>query len=194
MCGLKKIGLVLSVALLLCLCASAWADGSVNVEVIVMDGIPVVKLIPNETQGRARAIAKKARPDFALSSNLTLIEAEAFVGIAAQSVEISQNVVAIEARAFADCKILREITIPATVEKIDDSAFEGCEGVTRLRREGHRGGADRHTVRLCLHRPERGTGNTGASRHTTKGTHRSVFRSSGLTCRFDGPLKNMNGR
>ena len=127
---MKKIGLVLSVALLLCLCAFALAEGGVKVEVVKVDGIIVVKLIPEETLLRARGIAEEARPGLYLPPNLTLIEEEAFAGVPAESVEISENVVAIEARAFAECKSLREIIIPATVEKIDDSAFEGCEGVT----------------------------------------------------------------
>lgn len=49
--------------------------------------------------------------------------------MAAETVEISGHVTAIEARAFADCKSLRKITIPATVLKIDDHAFDGCTGV-----------------------------------------------------------------
>lgn len=126
---MKKMCIVL--ALLLCLCVSAMAEGGVSMEVIKKDGVSVVMLIPEENVRRARSLAvEKAPAGFVLPDFLTLIEESAFEGMAAETVEISGHVTAIEARAFADCKSLREITIPATVLKIDDSAFDGCEGVT----------------------------------------------------------------
>ena len=131
---MKKLCILLAAALLLCLCASAWAEEGMRVEVIKMDGVSVVVLTPETTMLRARSIAMNAtdekQADFVLPAFLTLIEESAFEGVAAASVEVSENVAAIEARAFADCKNLREITIPASVKEIDDHAFDGCEGVT----------------------------------------------------------------
>ena len=140
---MKKICILLAAVLLLCLGASAWAEGGVNVEVIKVDGVSVVVLTPETTMLRARSVAMNAlaaAPEkeavFVLPAFLTLIEESAFEGIAAESVEVTGNVAAIETRAFADCKSLREITIPATVLKIDDHAFDGCEGVTVYGRSG----------------------------------------------------------
>ena len=133
---MKRIFTLLIAALLLCLCASAWAEGGMNIEVIKMDGVSVVVLTPETTILRARSIAMNARgadgsqADFVLPAFLTLIGESAFEGISAEIVEVTGNVAAIEARAFADCKSLREITIPASVKEIDDHAFDGCEGVT----------------------------------------------------------------
>ena len=124
----------LTVALLLCLCAAACAEGSVNVEVIRVDGMSVVVLTPTETSANARRlfIAKSgdAQAAFALPVALTLIDEEAFEGIAAERVEVTENVVSIAARAFADCGNLREIVIPATVLSVDDHALDGCADVT----------------------------------------------------------------
>ena len=139
---MKRIFTLLITALLLCLCASGWAEGGENIEVIKMDGVSVVVLTPETTMLRARSIALNARgadgsqADFVLPEFLTLIGESAFEGIAAESVEVSENVAAIEARAFADCKRLREIVIPASVKEIDDTAFDGCEGVTVYGRSG----------------------------------------------------------
>ena len=44
--------------------------------------------------------------------------------------EITENVISIGPRAFADCKNLTELVIPATVQRIDDTALEGSAGVT----------------------------------------------------------------
>jgi hypothetical protein len=121
---MKKICILLAAVLLLCLGASAWAEDGVNVEIIKVDGVSVVVLTPEK------------EADFVLPAFLTLIEESAFEGIAAESVEVTGNVAAIETRAFADCKSLREITIPATVLKIDDHAFDGCKGVTVYGRSG----------------------------------------------------------
>jgi hypothetical protein len=76
------------------------------------------------------AATDEKQAGFVLPQFLTLIGESAFEGISAEIVEVTGNVAAIEARAFADCKSLREITIPASVKEIDDHAFDGCEGVT----------------------------------------------------------------
>ena len=115
---MKRFLILLSVMVFLCVSAVALAEGRVNVEVMKVDGVSVVVLTPEK------------EADFVLPAFLTLIEESAFEGIAAQSVEVTGNVTAIEARAFADCKSLKEITIPKTVLKIDDHAFDGCENVT----------------------------------------------------------------
>ncbi len=126
---MKKICILL--ALLLCLAVPALAEEGMNVEVIKMDGVSVIVFTPAETGRKARGIAVEREPaGFALPEALTLIEKEAFVGIAAEKVEVSENVAAIEALAFAKCPNLKQIIIPASVKKIDDSALEGCENVT----------------------------------------------------------------
>lgn len=133
---LKRFLILLVAALMLCAGFTARAEGGVKVEVIKRDGVSVVVLTPVETVQRAKAIAKSAGPALVLPEALTLIEEEAFEGIAAERVEVSQNVVSIEERAFGDCKGLREIHIPATVVQIDDKALEGCEGVTVYGQKG----------------------------------------------------------
>ena len=131
---MKRISILLVLALLLCLAPAAQAEDGVQVEVMIADGMSVVMLTPEELQLQANAVFRSAAPNgsesLALPASLTLIGESAFEGIAAQRVEISENVVSIEKRAFADSKSLREIVIPATVLKVDDLALEGCENVT----------------------------------------------------------------
>ena len=143
---------MLFVMLALCLGVAARAEEGVSIEVIKMDGVSVVVLTPEETLVHASSIARGALPegeagsDLALPESLTLIGEEAFMGVSAERVEVSGNVVAIEARAFADCRELREITIPKTVLKIDDSAFDGCEDVTV---RGTKGSEAERIAKLC---------------------------------------------
>jgi hypothetical protein len=89
--------------------------------VIEADGVSIVLLVPE---------IPEEQPGFVLPQALTRIGQGAFEGISAARVKVSDNVTAIEARAFADCVNLREITIPASVTEIDDSAFDGCADVT----------------------------------------------------------------
>ena len=128
---MKKL-CALFLALFLCLGSAAWAEGGVNVEIIKIDGESVVVFTPEETMLRAREMARYNASDlsFTLPAVLTLIEEEAFAGIAAEKVMVAENVVAIEGRAFADCPKLREIIIPASVLTVDDTALEGCADVT----------------------------------------------------------------
>ena len=124
---MKKLCIVLILALLLSLGASAFAEG--GVEIIVMDGIPVVM----ESFGlevRDDGTLNAAGAGFMLPAGLVDIEDSAFEGVDAEHVEIRENVKSIGARAFADCKQLTEIVIPKTVESIDKTAFDGSENVT----------------------------------------------------------------
>ena len=125
---MKKMCFLLAV--LLCLTAAAVAEEGAAIEVIKVDGVSVVVLTPEPVMRRARGIAEEKEADFLLPPFLTMIEEEAFAGIAAEKIEVSKNVAAIGARAFADCKNLKEIYIPAGVVSVDDRALEGCEGVT----------------------------------------------------------------
>lgn len=58
------------------------------------------------------------------------IEQEAFRNIGAKTVEIADSCRSIGPLAFADCSRLRKVIIPATVQTIDNSAFDGCDGLT----------------------------------------------------------------
>ena len=143
MCILKRTCILLAVIFLHGLGACALAEGGVNIEVIRVDGASVIVLTPEETMLLAQSVAMNAlgddpdkKADIVLPQALTLIEESAFEGNAAEIVEVTGNVVAIEAKAFANCKKLKEIAIPATVLKIDDHAFDGCEGVTVYGRKG----------------------------------------------------------
>ena len=123
---MKKLCVLLILALLLSLGASAFADNSV--EILYMDGTPVAVESPSLSAGETNAFHADA--GFALPAALVAIEEEAFEGIDAARVEITENVVSIGPRAFADCKNLTELVIPATVQIIDDTALEGSENVT----------------------------------------------------------------
>ena len=128
---LIKRGILIGIVLFLCIISPALAEEGVNVEVIRMDGVSVVVLTPESTMERARGLLMGApTEEFTFPEQLTIIEEEAFEGIAAERVDITSNVVRIEARAFADCPALREIHIPATVLEIDSEALAGCQGVT----------------------------------------------------------------
>ena len=123
---MKKLCVLLILALLLSLGASAFADNSV--EILYLDGTPVAVESPSLTAGETNAF--NADAGLTLPAALVAIEEEAFEGIDAARVEITENVVSIGPRAFADCKNLTELVIPATVQTIDDTALEGSENVT----------------------------------------------------------------
>ena len=124
---MKKLCVLLVLALLLSLSASAFADNSV--EILYLDGTPVAVESPALTAGETAAFHAPGA-DLTLPAALVAIEEEAFAGIDAARVEITENVVSIGPRAFADCKNLTELVIPATVQIIDDTALEGSENVT----------------------------------------------------------------
>ena len=124
---MKKLCVLLVLALLLSLGASAFADNSV--EILYMDGTPVVVESPTLTAEETNAFHAPGA-GITLPAALVAIEEEAFAGIDAGRVEITENVVSIGPRAFADCKNLTELVIPATVQTIDDTALEGSENVT----------------------------------------------------------------
>ena len=123
---MKKLCFLLILALLLTLSASAFAEGSV--EIVVMDGIPVVMETFGLTSGETNAF--NAAEDFILPAALVTIEESAFEGIPASYIEITENVKSIGARAFADCENLTGLVIPATVESIDDTALDGSINAT----------------------------------------------------------------
>lgn len=125
---MKKLCFLLILALLLSLSASAFADN--DVEILVVDGVPIAfEALPLEI-GQAAAFHAAGDTDILLPAALTVIEEGAFEGVDARRVEITENVVSIGPRAFADCKNLRELYIPKTVQQIDDSALQGSEQVT----------------------------------------------------------------
>ena len=124
---MKKLCVLLVLALLLSLGASAFADNSV--EILYMDGTPVAVESPALTAGETNAFNAPGA-GLTLPAALVAIEEEAFAGIDAARVEITENVISIGPRAFADCKNLTELVIPATVQTIDDTALEGSENVT----------------------------------------------------------------
>ena len=123
---MKKLCVLLVLALLLSLSASAFADNSV--EILYLDGTPVAVESPTLTAGESNAF--DAGAGFTLPTALAAIGEEAFAGIDAARVEITENVISIGPRAFADCKNLTELVIPATVQIIDDTALEGSTNVT----------------------------------------------------------------
>ena len=51
---------------------------------------------------------------------------EAFVQVAADEVVIADGCIEIGSRAFADCADLVQVVIPASVDRIAEDAFEGC--------------------------------------------------------------------
>ena len=124
---MKKLCFLLILALLLSLGASAFADN--GVEILFMDGTPVVVESPSLTAGETAAYSAPGA-GLTLPAALVAIEEEAFAGIDAARVEITENVVSIGPRAFADCKNLTELVIPATVQTIDDTALDGSLNVT----------------------------------------------------------------
>ena len=128
---MKKICVLLALALLLCLPSAAWAENDTWVEVIRMDGISVVVLSDDTMllSDDSTFDSDGAGTGLVLPKALTEIGEGAFEGIPARRVEVSENVKAIGSRAFAECENLREITIPASVEQIADDAFDGCSDI-----------------------------------------------------------------
>lgn len=132
---MKKVCILLALALLLGLSSSAWAEEDVWVEVIRIDGASVVVLDPEtmmlrEVDSLSLGTAGETTPGLALPKALTEIGERAFEAIAAEKVEVSENVETIGPYAFAHCMNLREITIPASVTEIAETAFDGCKDIT----------------------------------------------------------------
>jgi len=122
--NMKKTLFLLILALFLSLGVPAWAEE--GIEVVVEDGASVVAV----DVGVYAPAGFFGKGDFVLPSSLITIEDSAFEGIGAEKVEVPGNVSSIGARAFADCRSLTAIHIPATVDTIHDTAFEGSDGVT----------------------------------------------------------------
>lgn len=68
--------------------------------------------------------ADMGEADMVLPGSLETIGEEAFAGISASVIQLPEGVISIGARAFADCRGLTKIYIPASVQTIDDSAFD----------------------------------------------------------------------
>jgi len=132
---MKKVCILLALVLLLSVSSSAWAEEDTWVEVIKMDGISVVvlgdsTLMMSENSSFNADGAGEAKTGFTLPKFLTKIGERAFEGIAAARVDVSENVEAIGPYAFAKCENLRTVTIPASVKKIDETAFDECHDIT----------------------------------------------------------------
>lgn len=106
---LSLLCLVLLLTLLPGMCAGAYADTVSDVY--------------------SASVFQTGSADFLLPAALVTIGEEAFAGIPAARVEIPERVTSIGPRAFADCPKLCEILIPASVESISDTAFEGSGSV-----------------------------------------------------------------
>lgn len=72
----------------------------------------------------------------AFPAMLEVIEDEAFMGAAFESVTLRQGCTAIGSRAFAQCAGLNTIYVPDSVKSIADDAFEGCSGLTIVAPQG----------------------------------------------------------
>jgi len=134
----RSLVLLLALTIMLCLAPAAKAEDSVKIELMTVDGISVVVLVPELSTTRSERFqaADGEVAGLLLPRSLTRIGESAFEGIAAECVVISENVTAIEKNAFANCEKLREIHIPSTVTTVDDLALQGCEGVTVYGKKG----------------------------------------------------------
>ena len=103
---------------------AVWADGVVTMN---RSGYYTVTATASDLGEVSASILLECRADVVwyLPAELREIEAEAFLGLAAEHVVLDSNVEAIGARAFADCVSLYRIDIPASVTSIDPTAFDG---------------------------------------------------------------------
>lgn len=67
---------------------------------------------------------------FTLPKGLLTIEANAFEGLEINAVALPEGCTAVGPEAFKDCKKLSAVRVPASVVSIDDTAFDGFEGIT----------------------------------------------------------------
>ena len=95
---------------------------------VFADGAPSPKLLGVYTPD--------GQPAHKAPEQLTEIQEEAFAGVAFSNVVLGDQVISIGKRAFAGCAFLRRIVIPNGSVSIDDTAFEGCPGVTFVCHEG----------------------------------------------------------
>ena len=161
--NMKKSLFLLILALFLSLGVSAWAEE--GIEVVLEDGVSVVAV----DVGAYTSPVFFGKANFVLPSSLVTVEDSAFEGIGAEKVDVSGSVSSIGARAFADCPNLTAIRIPATVDTIHDTAFEGSDGVTIY---GER--SKRHP----LHRAQR---RSGLLHHRARATGHSALRPADIT-------------
>ena len=72
---------------------------------------------------------------FTLPTGATVVDESTFEGTAAIYVVIPDGYTTIQSNAFKGCTQLKYIRIPATVEQIGASAFDGCSGVYVIGKE-----------------------------------------------------------
>ena len=134
----RSLVLLLALTIMLCLAPAAEAEDGVSIELMTVDGVSVVVLVPDLsiTQAERFQTADGESAGLRLPQFLTQLGESAFEGIAAECIVISENVTAIEKNAFANCKSLREIHIPPTVKSVDDHALQGCKDVTVYGQKG----------------------------------------------------------
>ncbi len=126
----KRGSLVLlsGLTIMLCLVPTARAEDGRRAEALTSEA-PVIR-------SEHVHAAQDEPPVLLMPESLTWIGEGAFEGSAAECIVISENVTAIEKNAFANCKKLREIRIPPTVEKVDDCALQGCGNVMVFGKKG----------------------------------------------------------
>jgi len=71
-------------------------------------------------------VISKEYPELHLPAHMKEIQEESFAGSGLTTVSLPDGAKSIGYRAFADCKTLRQITIPASVTTIALTAFQGC--------------------------------------------------------------------
>ena len=124
----RKLALLSALTIMLCLAPAAKAENGRSTAVLTTEA-PVIR-------SEHFSEAKDEVPVLLMPKSLTRIGEGAFEGSASECVVISENVTAIEKNAFANCRKLREIHIPPTVEKVDDCALQGCGNVTVYGKKG----------------------------------------------------------
>lgn len=135
---MKKICILLVLALLLSVSSSAWAEEEDTwIEVISIDGVSVIVfgdelMMSDEAGFNADEASGAAAAGFALPKFLTAIGERAFEGISAKEVVVSENVKSIGPYAFANCENLRTVTISESVKKIEEHAFANCKSLQTI--------------------------------------------------------------
>ena len=107
--------------------AIARVDG--NKVIAVSDGIcTICAALPDGSKADMKVTVGPLNRFF-LPSAMNQIQAESFMGIAANAVHVPENCVSIDAKAFANAKNLQYVYIASAETQIDPTAFEGCPSV-----------------------------------------------------------------
>lgn len=86
---------------------------------------------------RITKLKKKSEIDIDIPEGVTVIGTRAFEDSKLMRIKLPESLQLIESKAFANCKDLKGITLPNSLEEIYDDSFEGCPNAPQIPEHVH---------------------------------------------------------